>query len=93
MSLPVFAVCTIISARPFYTKIFEPLAAYAFGSVTCYVQELVAEAVAKAVWKALPLVLLKDNKGLLPLQVWDIQRENLSANLDQCFVLSDYLQV
>ena len=60
---------------------------------TWYVQEFVAEAVAKAVWKALHLVLLKDNKGLLPLQLWDIQWENLSANLDQCFVLSDYLQV
>ena len=56
-------------------------------------QEPVAEAVAKAVWKALHLVLLKDNKGLLPLQLWDIQWKNLSANLDQCFVLSDYLQV
>ena len=56
-------------------------------------QEPVAEAVAKAVWKVLHLVLLKDNKGLLPLQLWDIQWENLSANLDQCFVLSDYLQV
>ena len=33
MSLPVFAVRTSISARPFYTKIFEPLVAYAFGSV------------------------------------------------------------
>ena len=33
MSLPVFAVCTSISAWPFYTKIFEPLAAYAFGFV------------------------------------------------------------
>ena len=50
-------------------------------------QELVAEAVAKAVWKALHLVLLKDNKGLLPLQLLDIQWENLSANLDQCFCL------
>ena len=60
---------------------------------TWYVQEPLAEAVAKAVWKALHLVLLKDNKGLLPLQLWDIQWENLSANLDQCFVLSDYLQV
>ena len=60
---------------------------------TCYVQEPLAEAVAKAIWKALHLVLLKDNKGLLPLQLWDIQWENLSANLDQCFVLSDYLMV
>ena len=93
MSLPVFAVRTSISARPFYTKMFEPLVAYAFGSVYLLCARTWAEAVAKAVWKALHLVLLKDNKGLLPLQLWDIQWEKLSANLDQCFVLSDYLQV
>ena len=33
MSLPVSAVCTSISARPFYTKISEPVVAYALGSV------------------------------------------------------------
>ena len=62
------------------------------GLYTCYVQELVAEAATKAVWKALHLVLLKDDKGLLPVQLWDIQWENSAANLDQCLVLLDYLQ-
>ena len=57
-----------------------------WGLYTCYVQELVAEAATKAVWKALHLVLLKDDKGLLLLQLWDIQWENLAANLDQCLV-------
>ena len=33
MSLPVSAVCTSISARPFYTKVSEPVVAYALGSV------------------------------------------------------------
>ena len=62
------------------------------GLYTCYVQELVTEAATKAVWKALHLVLLKDDKGLLPVQLWDIQWENSAANLDQCLVLLDYLQ-
>ena len=62
-----------------------------WGLYTCYVQELLAEAATKAVWKALHLVLLKDDKELLFLQLWDIQWENLAANLDQCLVLSDYL--
>ena len=39
-----------------------------WGLYTCYVQELMAEAATKAVWKALHLVLLKDDKGLLLLQ-------------------------
>ena len=55
-------------------------------------QDLVAEAPTKAVWEALHLVLLKDDKGLLFLQVGDSQWKNLAANLDQCLVLSDYLQ-
>ena len=59
---------------------------------TCYVQELVAEVATKFVRKALHQVLLKDDKGLLPLQLWDIQLENLAASLDQYLVLSDYLQ-
>ena len=63
-----------------------------WGLYTCYVQELVAEAATKVVWKALHLVLLKGDKGLLPLQLWNIQWENLAANLDQCIVLSDYPQ-
>ena len=63
-----------------------------WGLHTCYVQDLVAEAPTKAVWEALHLVLLKDDKGLLFLQVWDSQWKNLAANLDQCLVLSDYLQ-
>ena len=63
------------------------------GLYTCYVQELVAEAATKAVWKALHLVLLMDDKGLLPLQLWDIQCENTAANLDQCLVLLDYYRV
>ena len=33
MSLPVSTVCTNISARPFYTKISNPVVAYALGSV------------------------------------------------------------
>ena len=32
MSLPVSAVCTSISARPFYTRVSEPVVAYALGS-------------------------------------------------------------
>ena len=32
MSLPVSAVCTSISARPFYTTVSEPVVAYALGS-------------------------------------------------------------
>ena len=32
MSLPVSAVCTSISARPFYTKVSEHVVAYALGS-------------------------------------------------------------
>ena len=32
MSLPVFAVCTSISARPFYTTVSEPVVASALGS-------------------------------------------------------------
>ena len=32
MSLPVSAVCSSISARPFYTTVFEPVVAYALGS-------------------------------------------------------------
>ena len=63
-----------------------------WGLYTCYVQEFVAEAATKAVWKTLHLVLLKADKGLLPLHLWDIQWENLAANLDQCLVLSGYLQ-
>ena len=63
-----------------------------WGLYTCYVQDPVAEAPTKAVWKALHLDLLKDDKGLLFLQVWDSQWKNLAANLDQCLVLSDYLQ-
>ena len=63
-----------------------------WGLYTCYVQELVAEAATKAVWKTLHLVLLKDDKKLLPLHLWDIQLENLAANMDQCLVLSDNLQ-
>ena len=90
-SLPVSAVLTAISARQFYTKIFEPVVAYALGS-TCYVQELVTEAATKVVLKALHLVLLKGDKGILPLQLWNIQWETLAANLDQCIVLSDYPQ-
>ena len=69
MSLPVSTVCTSISARPFYTKISKPVVAYALGLYTCYVQELVAEAATKAVWKTLHLVLLKDDKKLLPLHL------------------------
>ena len=53
-----------------------------WGLYTCYVQELVAEAATKAVWKTLHLVLLKDDKKLLPLHLWDIQWENLAANMD-----------
>ena len=63
-----------------------------WGLYTCYVQELVTEAATNFVWKALHLVFLKDDKGLLPLQLWDIQWENLAASLDQYLVLSDYLQ-
>ena len=63
-----------------------------WGLYTCYVQELVAEAATIAVWKTLHLVLLKDDNKLLPLHLWDTQWENLAANLDQCLVLSDYLQ-
>ena len=59
---------------------------------TCYVQELVAEVATNFVQKALHLVLLRDDKGLLPLQLWDIQLENLAASLDQYLVLSDFLQ-
>ena len=59
---------------------------------TCYVQELVAELAINFVRKAQHLVLLKDDKGLLPLQLWHIQWENLAASLDQYLVLSDYLQ-
>ena len=33
MSLPVYTVCTSISARPFYTKISKPVVAYALGSL------------------------------------------------------------
>ena len=40
-----------------------------WGLYTCYVQELVAEAATNFVRKALHLVLLKDDKGLLPLQL------------------------
>ena len=69
MPLSVSTVCTSISARPFYTKISKPVVAYALGLYTCYVQELMAEAATKAVWKALHLVLLKDDKGLLLLQL------------------------
>ena len=32
MSLPVSAVCTSISARPFYNTVSEPVVAYALGS-------------------------------------------------------------
>ena len=32
MSLPVTAVCTSISARPFYNTVSEPVVAYALGS-------------------------------------------------------------
>ena len=32
MSLPVSAVCTSFSARPFYTTVSEPVVAYALGS-------------------------------------------------------------
>ena len=53
-----------------------------WGLYTCYVQELVAEAATKAVWKTLHLVLLKDDKKLLPLHLWDIQWENLAAKVD-----------
>ena len=63
-----------------------------WGLYTCYVQELVAEAATKVVWKALHLVLLKGDKGLLPLQLWDTHWENLAVNPDQCNVLSDYPQ-
>ena len=63
-----------------------------WGLYTCYVQELVAKAATKAVWKTLHLVLLKDDKKLLPLHLWDIQWENLTANVDQRLVLLDYLQ-
>ena len=63
-----------------------------WGLYTCYVQELVAEAATNFVQKAPHLVLLKDDKGLLPLQLLDIQWENLAASLDQYLVLSDYLQ-
>ena len=59
---------------------------------TCFVQELLAEAPTKAVWKTLHLVLLNDDKKLLPLHLWDIQWVNLAANVDQCLVLSAYLQ-
>ena len=59
---------------------------------TCYVQELVAEVATNFVRKAPHLVLLRDDKGLLPLQLWDIQWENLAVSLDQYLVLSDYLQ-
>ena len=92
MSLPVSTVYTSISARHLYTNISESVVAYALGLYTCYVQELVAEAATNFVHKALHLVLLKDDKGLLPLQLWDIQWENLAASLDQYLVLSDYLQ-
>ena len=50
-------------------------------------QDLVAEAPTKAVWEALHLVLLKDDKGLLFLQVLGSQWKNLAANLDQCLCL------
>ena len=40
-----------------------------WGLFTCYVQELVAEAATNFVRKALHLVLLKDDKGFLPLQL------------------------
>ena len=70
MTVPMFAVSTSISARPFYTKISESVVLHMHcGLDTCYVQELVAEAATKAVWKALHLVLLKDDKGPLPVQL------------------------
>ena len=40
-----------------------------WGLYTCYVQELVAEAATKVVWKALDLVLLKGDKRALAISI------------------------
>ena len=52
------------------------------GLYTCLVQELLADTDAKVVWKTLYLVLLKDDKGLSPLQWFGVLINWLFSSLD-----------
>ena len=92
MSLPVSTVCTSISARPFYSKISKRVVAYALGSVYLLCTRTRGWSSYQSCLENPDLVLLKYDKKLLPLHLYDIQWENLAAIMDQCLVLSDYLQ-
>ena len=63
-----------------------------WGLYTCYVQELVAEAATKVVWKALHLVLLKDDKWALAFTIVKHSVGEFSCQPGPVYVLSDYPQ-